>query len=340
MSQINTQFKKLLPLIEADLRAVLAPPDGRLDPYHIMMHYHMGWVDVQGQPVDFDRGKRIRPVMAILSAEACGGQPEQARPAAAALELIHNFSLLHDDIQDRSPSRRGRATVWTLWGEAQAINAGDAMFTLAHLAIARLGVSLDAARKIELLTTLDETSLALTLGQHRDMSFEQREQVAAVEYLQMIEGKTAALTAACAEMGAISAGASAQQRAEFRAFGHGLGMAFQVRDDILDIWGDPALTGKQAAIDIWQRKKSYPVLVGMERSLELREHYADSSPFDEVRVRRIIKLLDEVGAREEAMRVVREHSAQTVAHLQAAHPQGEAGQALAELVDLLLERQS
>lgn len=340
MSQINAQFKRLLPLIEADLLAVLAPPDGQLDPYHIMMHYHMGWVDPQGQPAEVDRGKRIRPVMTILSAEAAGGHADQARPAAAALELIHNFSLLHDDIQDRSPSRRGRATAWTLWGEAQAINAGDAMFTLAHLAIPRLGRSLDASRKLDLLVVLDETSLALTHGQHRDMSFETRDQVAAAEYLQMIEGKTAALTGACAEMGAISAGATADQRREYRAFGHGLGMAFQVRDDILDIWGDPALTGKEAAVDIWQRKKSYPVLVGLERSADLRALYGDPTPFDEPRVAQIIELLDAAGAREEAMRVVREHSAHTVEHLQAAQPQGEAGQALFELVELLLERQS
>ena len=332
-------FDRYLPLVEDDLRAVLAPPAGSPPLFYRMLHYHMGWVDGDGNERPASSGKRIRPVLCLLCAEAAGGDAGRARPPAAAVELIHNFSLLHDDVQDASPTRRSRPTVWSIWGEAQAINAGDALFALAHLAIPRLaGGRLDGDTQIRMTAILDETCLELTRGQHLDMSFEQRDDVPVAEYLDMIEAKTAALLGASAHLGALAAGVDEPVQAHYQNFGACLGMAFQALDDVLDIWGDPSVTGKEAAIDIRQRKKSLPVLYGLERSDPLRELYADPAPFDEAEVAEAIRLLDGAGARDYAESLARQYSAQTLEHLEAAAPQGDAAAALHSLVEMLLHR--
>ena len=180
--------------------------------------------------------------------------------------------------------------------------------------------------------------LELTRGQHLDMSFESRDGVTVEQYLDMIQGKTAALIAGSAHLGAFAAGADGPTQGHYRAFGHNLGMAFQALDDILDIWGDPTATGKKAAEDIHQRKKSLPVLYGLERSAALRELYACPDPFDDAAVEQAVALLDEVEARQYAEGLARHYSDQTLEHLQAASPQGEAAQALFELVESLLHR--
>lgn len=339
MTHLEDVFARLLPVIEADLQTVLSAPESYPPLYYQMLHYHMGWIDQTGQPADTERGKRIRPAVALMVCEAVCGDYRPARPAAAAVELIHNFSLLHDDIQDRSPTRRNRPTAWMVWGEKQGINAGDALFALAHLAIPRLAApDSDPAVLYRMLCILDETCLDLTRGQHLDMLFENQDHVTTDEYLNMIAGKTAALSAAAAQMGAIAAGASEQVVEHFRAFGHNMGLAFQVLDDVLDIWGDPRLTGKEAAVDIHDRKKSLPVLYGLERSVALRTLYADAEPFAEQTVQSAIRLLDEVNARGYAEELARHYSRETVAHLEAASPAGPTGQALYELVDTLLHR--
>jgi geranylgeranyl diphosphate synthase type I len=336
---LSAYFERLLPGIEADLRTILAPVETWPPLFFQMLHYHMGWVDEHGQPVETERGKRIRPMLALLVSEAVCGDPHPARPAAAAVELIHNFSLLHDDIQDRSPTRRGYPTVWVLWGDRQGINAGDALFALAHLAIPRLAdPGADGTMLTQLLRILDETCLELTRGQHLDMLFEAQANVTVDDYLDMIAGKTSALIASAAHMGALAAGADGATQREYRAFGASLGMAFQVLDDVLDIWGDPVVTGKEPAIDIRERKKSLPVLFGLSQSGDLRRLYTSSEPFDEERVKLAISLLDKVSAREYAHRLAQDFSKKTVEHLEAANPQGKAGQVLYELVDLLLHR--
>ncbi|GAB4478142.1 MAG: polyprenyl synthetase family protein [Anaerolineae bacterium] len=343
MASLSDLFASYLPLIEDDLHRMLETPPGMPPHFYRMMQYHMGWVDADGYPAAVDTGKRIRPVLTLLVAAACGGDISRARPAAAAVELIHNFSLLHDDIQDRSPLRRGRPTVWQIWGEKQAINAGDTMFALAHLAIPRLArccaPDLEGMLLIRMQTALDEACLELTRGQHLDMSFEEHNQVTTDDYLDMIAGKTAALLAAAAYLGALSADVDEAVREHYRAFGHNLGMAFQVLDDVLDIWGEPELTGKEAAVDIRQRKKSLPVLYGLAHSPELRGVYDDPTPFDDDMVLHVRDLLDRAGARRYAEGLARQYSDQTLAHLEAAHPQGDAGRALYALVDRLLHRE-
>lgn len=307
--------------------------------FYRMLHYHMGWVDADGQAIPPGSGKCIRPVLCLLVCKATCGDHTPARPAAAAIELIHNFSLLHDDVEDQSPLRRNRPTAWSIWGEKQAINAGDAMFALAHLAIPLLAANrIDRAIQSHMVEIIDETSIELTHGQHLDIAFEGQDEITIEDYLSMIAGKTAALVAAAAWLGALAGGAGDIGQNHYRAFGRSLGMAFQVRDDMLDIWGDPALTGKQAAHDIAQRKKSLPVVYGLAHSPELRTLYADPQPFDEETVRRAVGLLDGVGARDYVDGLARQYSDETIAHLEAAGPSGSAGEALFELVSQLLHR--
>jgi geranylgeranyl diphosphate synthase type I len=257
----------------------------------------------------------------------------QAIPAAAGIELLHNFSLIHDDIEDNSLTRRGRPAVWTLWGIPQAINSGDGMFTIAHLAIDRLaerGVPPERVFAARML--FDRACLSLTHGQYLDIAFESRESVSVDEYLHMISGKTAALLGATAAIGATLAGSPAI--AHYEAFGRELGLAFQVQDDILGIWGDEAFTGKPADSDVATRKKTLPVVYALERSEKLRALYA--AP--EVDVPAAIAEMDAVGARTFAEQAAREHHGRSLAALRASGASDDAGQALLELAESLLGR--
>ena len=177
-----------------------------------MLAYHMGWEGEGAGPAA--RGKRIRPLLVLLTSGAAQGDWKNALPAAAAVELIHNFSLIHDDIQDGSDQRRGRPTVWKLWGTAQAINSGDAMFALAHLTIFRLAGTTNEHTAFQAAHMLQETCLELTKGQFLDMSYETQSQLMIDDYWPMVSGKTAALLATCTELGALVAG----QMKEFALF--------------------------------------------------------------------------------------------------------------------------
>jgi len=336
-----THFSSLaLPAIEDELRAVVGSGPAELHDYYLMMRYHLGWVDEQDAPLNDPNatGKRIRPLLCVLACEAAGKEWQAALPMAAAIELLHNFSLLHDDIQDNSPLRRGRPTVWKLWGAAQAINAGDALFTLAHLAPHRLGErGVSAANVLAALAEFDRTCLHLTQGQYLDMNFETRAQVTVDEYLTMIGGKTAALIAACTELGAVIANAPSAQVGRLREFGRNLGLAFQVQDDWLGIWGDPAVTGKSAASDLEKRKKSLPVVFGLERSESFARAYAQPhQPHESVAA--LAQELDALGAQTYTLEMARTLTQAAVDHLRAARLQGPAALALQELTDKLLNR--
>lgn len=341
MPQELKQFsEKMINAVEREMKTVLGADTGPSDPLYGMMHYHLGWVDEQFAATEIPAGKRIRPLLLLLSAAAAGSDWEQAVPAGAAVELLHNFTLVHDDIQDASPTRRGRATVWKIWGAAQAINVGDAMFALSHDALYRLGeqgvaadVIMRAARRF------DETCVALTQGQYHDMDFENRARVTVVEYIDMIGGKTAALLALCGELGGLIAGEGKDATGHYAAFARDLGLAFQVKDDILGIWGDEEQIGKSAATDIETRKKTLPVLYGLERSEELRQLYARPENDDDF-VPRVVQLLDESGARTYAQEQASRYSEGALAHLEAAEPRGPAAAALHQLASRLLERQT
>ncbi len=329
-------IERFLPAVEHELKTVLDSDDDALTLYFGMMRYHLGWVDSYFVPADGKVGKRIRPLICLLACDAAGGNWAQALPAAAAIELLHNFSLIHDDIEDDSNTRRGRDTVWMLWGVPQAINAGDSMFCAAFDALGRLvDRGVPPPQAIEALRVFTNACLLLTKGQHLDMWFENQPSVTTEQYLEMIAGKTAALISATAEIGAIVAGADADRRLQYREFGRNVGLAFQAYDDILGVWGDEAMVGKSTATDIRTRKKSLPVLYGLANSSDLRQCYREP----EIDVTQVVELLDSIRAREYTLTVARGYSQAAIKHLEAAKPHGEAARALEELTVQLIRRQ-
>jgi len=284
--------------IEAELRRAF---DSRDLIHYSLMRYHLGWEDPDGRPQGARHGKLLRPVLCVTSCEAVGGDVEAAFPLAAAVELLHNFSLIHDDIEDGSPQRHGRDAVWRVWGVAQAVNAGDGMFALAHVALDRLSdMRVDAQRVLAATRLLDSASLRLCEGQYLDLAFEKRLDVSCADYLTMVRGKTAALMAAAAGSGALVGEASPAAVSALEQFGEKLGFAFQVRDDVLGIWGESRETGKPTGEDIRARKKSFPVVYAMESAPapdreELRAIYGKEK-LSEHDVARASMLLERAGA--------------------------------------------
>ena len=339
-------FDRYLPVIEEELRQVLSIPDQRLGPFYGMMHYHLGWTDERFQATHSQAGgKRLRPVLCLLACHAVGGEPQQVLPAAAAVELIHNFSLLHDDIEDNSPTRRHRTTVWKIWGEPQAINAGDGMFALAHLALHRLSEKgLPADRVLAAGRVFDQTCLALTEGQYLDISFEDRLDVDVDQYLDMIRRKTAALLSCSTRLGALLGRGDANLTICYARFGENLGMAFQIEDDILGIWGEEKATGKPPAGDIRQHKKSLPIVYALQQEAPLpvpeqrvRQVY-QRKVMDEDAIKVVLDSLQTLGARQYAQQMALDYHRRALAELEATGIENEGQDSLRELATLLVNR--
>jgi len=306
----------------------------------IMGRYPMGWVDETGAEYTQTTGKRIRPLLMMLCTEAVGGGWRSALPAAAAVEFLHNFSLVHDDIQDHSFIRHGRPTVWKIWGVANAINIGDELFVLAYAALDELALGQLTAQTInDIRTIFSKTNLELIRGQYLDMRFETQLVVTVDDYLSMIAGKSAALIAACAQIGALIGCQDARRADEFAAFGLNLGLAFQIRDDILGIWGQPEVTGKSAATDILTRKKSLPVLYGLSKSAALVDIYQNPEMSPE-RVSKIIEYLDQVGAYDYTKVMETTYYDQALQALARAYPHSNPPAELLNLANQLLGRSS
>ncbi len=247
--------------IQDTMRAAFPDVEARVARFYAMQQYHLGWRDAQLVPTIADPGKMLRPSLVLLACQAVGGRVEQALPLGAGIQLVHDFTLIHDDIQDVSATRRGRDTVWSLWGMPHGITAGDSLFALAHLAVHRLSmVGVPAAVVLEVLQRLDETILAVCEGQYLDCSYEGKLAITEDDYLAMILRKTATLIGAATGLGALVGGADVATVQALYAFGLNLGIAFQIQDDILGIWGDPAVTGKPAAADLYRRKVSLPII--------------------------------------------------------------------------------
>jgi len=305
--------------------------------FGVMLRYAMGWVDENDQPYSHPTGKRIRPILLLLCAEAAGGDWRTALPAAASVELVHNFSLIHDDIQDDSPTRHGRPTVWQVWGRANAINAGDALYTLAYCALENLSNKLHPETVIKVWRIFNSTTLELTRGQHLDMRFEHQPTVTVDEYISMIRGKSAALVAACAQIGALIGSGNDELAARYAEFGLNLGIAFQIRDDILGIWGNPTTTGKSAATDILSRKKSLPVLYGLSQSPDLRAIY-ERQQFSDTDVTEAVNVLDAINAQSYTQESETTFYQRALATLEGANPQGRASDGLIQLIHALFQR--
>ncbi|HEV2128039.1 MAG TPA: polyprenyl synthetase family protein [Thermomicrobiales bacterium] len=254
-------------VIDQEIDTLLSEVDGEAPLLHRMVGYHLGLLASDGTPVHVDerrrlQGKRLRSSIALLVCTAAGGEIEDAGPLAAAIELLHNFTLVHDDIQDRSPARRHRPTVWRIWGDAQAINAGDALFAASQIGL--LNTASPHVSPDHLLTisrAFNRMTIDIVRGQVLDLGFEGRSDVSVDAYLTMIEGKTAAIVQFAAWAGALLGGADIATARQYAAFGRALGLGFQIRDDALGVWGTVEATGKDPADDIRRRKQSFPVIL-------------------------------------------------------------------------------
>ncbi len=267
-----------------------------------IVHYHFGWADQNFQPAHFERGKMFRPTMTLLVFEALTGCHREALPAAAAIEMIHNFSLMHDDIEDNDTERRGRPTAWTIWGKPRIINAGDFLYSLAFKALYELdpehflpGQIFTAQRLI------NQACLALTEGQDLDLRFETVRDVSVDMYVDMVYKKTGALIEAAIVSGAVLGTADETILQHYRTFARNVGIAFQVRDDVLGIWGDTAKTGKSAANDLRRKKKTLPVLYALDhvagsRKEKLTACYAGPEPLTDEEIQFVRESLEEIDA--------------------------------------------
>ena len=298
--------------------------------------YHLGWLDARGNPAESDGGKAIRPALALLSAEAVGGAPEDAVPAAVAVELVHNFSLLHDDVIDGDETRRHRPTAWRVFGLANAILAGDALLTLAFevLADSTPSVAGDPTR------TLCATVQALIDGQHADLAFETRTDVHLGECERMAANKTGALLRCACTLGAMAGSGTAEQVDLLGQFGAALGLAFQLVDDVQGIWGDPAKTGKPARSDLGNRKKTLPVVAALESGTAAADDLAawyrrDSAPTAADLVR-AAELVNDAGGRQWCQAQLEGLHGEALAHLRSAGPPTRASAELAALAELVV----
>jgi geranylgeranyl diphosphate synthase type I len=311
-AQLDRALGRFQGEIEGELRAVVAAFQGEGDAqtFYPQMAYHLGWVDRDGQPIPPVAGKQLRPGLLLwacdLAALATGADDAaraerhyQALPAAAAVELVHNFSLIHDDIEDQDHLRRGRPTLWSIWGEAQAINTGDGMFALARLALWQVverGVA--PALAVQLAALLDRTCLRLCEGQHRDMISEGSATITPAMYLDTIGRKTAALMRAATAMGGMLGAPEAPAISVALAeFGEALGTAFQLRDDLLGIWASSAELGKVAAGDVQRKKMTLPVIYALATAPQAEQAivlgvYRSSSPPTPTQIATVLGILD------------------------------------------------
>ena len=310
-----------------------------------LMRYHLGWEDRHGRPIEGRSGKLLRPALCLLCCEAVGGDWRSALPAAAALELLHNFSLIHDDVEDASRQRHGRETLWSVWGEAQAINVGDGMFALAQVTLLRLRrQDYPPERVLQAVQMLDDAALRLCEGQHQDLAYAGEREVSRDDYLTMIEGKTAALLAASSGIGALLGGGTGEVVDALSEFGRHLGLAFQIRDDVLGIWGDIEDTGKPTGDDLRAGKKSYPVVVALERGSPqerdaLLAFLADGE-LDDDGVQQACALLERLDARDEGGRAAQEHAEGAIASLAGLPLRPERRRELEQLARFAAQRRS
>lgn len=317
-------------LVDPAMRAAVDTMPG---PAHQIIGYHLGWWDEHGRPAQGDGGKALRPTLVLLAAEAVAGSAEAAVPGAVAVELVHNFSLLHDDVMDGDLTRRHRPTAWVVFGAASAILAGDVLAALAFEVLAAGGHPTDV---------LSAAVLDLLRGQSADMAFEGRSDVGLSECVSMAAGKTGALLGCACALGAELGGGNREQVEQLRGFGEKVGLAFQLTDDLLGIWGDPAVTGKPVFSDLQNRKKSLPVVAaltsGTTAGHELAALYLGADPLDEPGLIRAAELIELAGGRTWAQTRAEELLAESLHHLHAVNPPPRPAAELTTLAQLIAHR--
>ncbi|MFD9437198.1 family 2 encapsulin nanocompartment cargo protein polyprenyl transferase [Streptomyces sp. NPDC060006] len=300
--------------------------------------YHFGWEHADGTPAAGNGGKAIRPALVLAAAGALGGRRTAAVRAAAAVELVHNFTLLHDDVMDRDTTRRHRPTAWAVFGDADAVLAGDSLQALAHRLLADDPHPASPAAAARLASCVVE----LCAGQQADTAMERRgpDDVTLDEVLAMAEAKTGALLGCACALGALYAGADDEDVEALDAFGREAGIAFQFIDDVIGIWGDPRRTGKPAGADLMARKKSLPVVAaltsGTPAAVELAELYR--APYRDGDLERTILAVERAGGRDWAQLQAADRMARALDHLSRAVPDPEAAGGLLSLAEYVTRR--
>ena len=305
-----------------------------------ILRYHMGWENEKGCARQGKSGKFVRSILHLLSCQAVGGDATQILPSAAAVEFVHNLSLIHDDIQDISHERRGRPTVWKLWGKSQAINIGDSVFALAALALVKLkGNGVPSKEIVHSFHLLATACKELCEGQYLDIEFENRVDITVEDYLNMIRKKTAALIAASTAMGAYL-GKGGEKVQYFHQFGEALGMAYQIRDDILGIWGMKESTGKSIEEDLRQRKKTLPVVYALGESKDKAklERLYSQRHIEGGDVAIVVGILDQSGARDHAQNLVQQCCRRALEQLEASGLGRDRQAPLKQITHFLAER--
>jgi geranylgeranyl diphosphate synthase type I len=284
----NSIFKKRIE--KAVQKSIQAELKGEYPTLAGMLTHHFGWGSK-----GIDAGKKIRPTLLLLTCDTLGGNWERALDAAVAIELMHNFSLIHDDIQDRSVVRHGRPSVWKIFGVAQGINAGDILFSLTFKVAGRLTRYFPIDKVLSVIALLAIAGTQLIGGQSLDLQFETERDVTLTEYWKMIEGKTAILFKVATQIGALLSPASSEDLGIFADYGRSLGMAFQVRDDWLGIWGNEAGMGKSVSSDLIDRKKTAPVIFGLQKKGRFSSDWG-ANRTTTLEIQRLARLLKEEGA--------------------------------------------
>ena len=343
-TEVPRAFDRYRPAIQSSLRDCLL---SYTSPIHDTHRYYMGWEDADGNPSDNSGGKRLRPTLALLAGEAMGGTIERAMPIAIALEYVHNFSLIHDDLEDRDQYRHHQPTVWYLWGDATAIISGTAMLKVADNAakqLARSGVSPPTA--VALQHQLVAAYLRIMEGQFLDIKYETVHDVTLSQYFQMIARKTGALITASLQLGARTAGQRRNLDADvavISAIGKELGAVFQIRDDILGVWGGE-LTGKPVGSDIRRKKKSLPAIHALNNAREetktrLNSIYLNGEPAS-TQVDEVLEIMDDVGTRHYCQTLCEQRWKNADALLDTLHIPDKYRRDLKEIGTYLLERES
>jgi geranylgeranyl diphosphate synthase type I len=315
--QTHTSFAGLISDTEQEIMRLVSDRDTSTAGLYEMLRYHLG-LDGSGSS-----GKRMRPLLGLLAYASIAGDYRKALPGAAAVELGHNFSLVHDDIEDGDTERRHRTTLWALHGIPQAINAGDMLFTMSRVALHRLTeLGFSDSKVLRLMRLYDNTCVALCEGQYLDIWASERSEPMSVEiYFDMIGRKTAALIAASVETGALLATDDESVIARYRAFGWALGIAFQLNDDLLGIWGEQAATGKEPT-DVARHKMTLPVIyafeqAGSEDRAKLEAIWRTDTPADG-QVAEAVALIERLGGREYTRDQARQHRDRALAELDSA----------------------
>lgn len=311
-----------------DIEKAIAALDWKREPYGLY------------EPIEYtlaSGGKRLRPRLVLLAAEMFGGKEEKVLPAALAIEVFHNFTLLHDDVMDKADIRRGRPTVHVRWNDNTAILSGDQMVIEAYTLLSRI----PADRLSETLRLFNKMATEICEGQQYDMEFEGREQVSIEEYMQMIRLKTSVLLATALQIGAYVAGANAAQQKALYEYGINIGLAFQIQDDILDVYGDPRTFGKAIGGDICCNKKTYMLLTALQRAddetrAELEQWLQTQDKSDE-KIQAVTDIYTRTGAREVCETVMQLHTHEALSQLNAL-PQNDATEQLRKLAEKLVMR--